>query len=255
MTPEKIEQAKKLRLEGNSPPEIAAILGVSKNSIYKYTSKLGVQPCHPLYKTHSIQHDFFSNKNILNNPSRLILVGFIAADGCVYRRTTTSQQTLVIRLSHKDSHVLQVFNDLISNGTRKISISKNSQAIDFPSNAICDDLALYGIIPRKTSVYTWPEGLTIEDTRLFLLGYFYGDGCSGTYNGRKILNFVSTTAFANSLKQFVINNNIADHCVVSLLKRNPNYAQSVFQGKHFERFAKWLFQTTPIPLLPRKHLI
>jgi len=70
MTKEKINIARQHRLQGKSPKEIANLLGVSIKLVYQYTPNLGVQPHHPLYKTNFIQHDFFSVKNIIENPMR-----------------------------------------------------------------------------------------------------------------------------------------------------------------------------------------
>jgi len=253
MTKEKIERAKSLRLNGLSPKEISKIMNCKVRTIYKYTANLGVKPCHPLYKMESIQHDFFSAENIDVDPARLILVGFIAADGCVSRKTATSQKYLVIRLCHKDSNVLHIFNKLLAKDTRTISKSAVSQAVDFTSNQMCDDLARYGIVQRKTAIFTWPKNITIEQAKYFLLGYFYGDGCYHSYKNRDVINIICTQKFALGLRRMLYKYKIVDHCVVSILKRNNNYAQVVFQGKHCKKLSAWLFSDLSIPLLPRKH--
>lgn len=255
MTPEKIQKAKKLRLKGISPRDIAEKLKISLNSAYKYTRGLGVQPCHPRYKTKEIQHDYFSKENLANHQTRMVLIGFIAADGCISERPHggKGQKTLVIRLCKKDSHALQIFNEHLSKGTRTISESKLSKAIDFPSNQICNDLSKYGIIPRKTSVFAWPSCLTKQHAKYFLLGYFYGDGCFHRYKNRDVIHFITTVEFANGLRNFLYKHKIVDHCVVSPRKKAPNYAQIVFQGKHCKKLAKWLFADTSMALLPRKH--
>lgn len=252
MTPEIIEQARLLRLAGKSPKFISQTLGMKLSSIYKYTANLGVKACHPLYKTHDIQHDFFSEENISKDLSRLVLVGFIAADGCVSEKQY-GQKNLIIRLCHKDSNVLEIFNELLALKTRTISKSKLSQVIDFPSDQICKDLSRYGIVPRKTAIYTWPANLKKKEVQNFLLGYFYGDGCYHCAKKRNILHFVCTKKFAEGLREFVYKHHLADHCVLSVLKDRPNYAQIVFQGKNADKFSSWLFQDISLPLLPRKH--
>lgn len=256
MTQEKIVLARRLRLEGKSPKDIANTLGVKLKLIYQYTGNLGVPPCHPLYKTKEIQHDFFSKRNIFCNVSRLVLVGFIAADGCISVRPHggKGQKTLIIRLAKRDVSVLQIFNDLLAKGTRTISEAKKSKSIDFPSDQMCDDLAHYGIVPRKTSIFTWPKHLTKNQAQRFLLGYFYGDGCFHRYKNRDIIHFVATMQFAEGLREFLYRHKIVEHCVVSQYKKKrPNYAQVVFQGCHCRRFARWLFADPSMPLLPRKH--
>ena len=46
---------------------------------------------------------------------------------------------------------------------------------------------------------------------------------------------------------------IVKHCVLSAMKRNPNYSQIVFQGKNADQFANYIFQDDKLVLLPRKH--
>lgn len=251
MTPKKIKLARQLRLEGKSPREIASILEVKLKRIYQYTANLGVPPCHPLYKTKEIQHDFFSKTNVRHNISRLVLVGFVAADGCISE--SKGQKTLIIRLAKKDVSVLQTFNVLLAKNTRTISEAKKSKAIDFPSDLMCNDLAHYGIVPRKTSIYTWPKHLTKNQGQRFLLGYFYGDGCFHRYPNRDSISFVTTMKFAEELRKFLYRHKIVEHCVISQYKKRPIYTQVVLQGKHCRRFAKWLFADLSMPLLPRKH--
>jgi hypothetical protein len=242
------QKAIELRLQGYSLRQISEVLNKSTSTIGRYTKEIKII-CHPKYKTKFIQHDFFSEKNINNDPDRLILVGFIAADGCIY--SGVGQNKLIIRLSHKDSHVLEIFNNLLCNKTRKISKSKLSQSIDFPSNQLCNDLSKYGIVPQKTQTLNWPH-LSVDHARKFLLGYFYGDGCYHKYKNRDVIHLISTVKFADQMREFLVSHNIVDHCVVSKLK-NQNYAQSVFQGKHAIKLSQWMFQDVKYPLLPRKH--
>lgn len=185
------------------------------------------------------------------HPERLILVGFCAADGCIYRGKS-GQSTLHIRLCKGDTQVLEAFNSMLARGTRGIYEGKRSKVISFPSDIIAGDLAKFGIVPRKTATMTWPA-VSQEEARRFLLGYYYGDGCFHRYHNRDVIHFVCTKAFASGLCQLIYGHGLANHCVVSPLKRHPGYVQVVFQGKNADQLGTWLFQNIEIPLLPRKH--
>lgn len=201
-----------MRLDGIRREEIASKLNVSLNSVSKYTANIGAPINHPLYKTKFIQHDYFSEENLEKHPERYVIIGFTAADGCVSAKSIGSR-TLIYNLCEKDEIALNIINDEIAKGTRTLYYLKNtkSKILDIPSNKICDDLIKFNIVPRKTSTYDLPQSISIENMRYFLRGLIYGDGCLHRYPNRLICSLVCTSKFANSLREFVISNDIVSH--------------------------------------------
>ena len=57
------------------------------------------------------------------------------------------------------------------------------------------------IVPRKTSIFTWPNNLTKSQAQKFFLGYFYGDGCFHRYPNRDVIHLVTTQQFAQGLRE------------------------------------------------------
>jgi hypothetical protein len=140
------------------------------------------------YKTvkskYSCDHHFFSR----DNEQSFYWAGFIAADGCVHKRSHDSKQ-LIISLSEKDIAHLQLFKSHINfDGPISSSITRhslnnpkwhdsNKNTISISSMQIFDDMKRFDIVPAKTHIYTFPQWLA--DHKLvnhFMRGYVDGDG-------------------------------------------------------------------------------
>jgi hypothetical protein len=256
--PSKIKtQAMTLRSQGIPISKIFLKLnGPSKVTINKWTKSVKPQYiCHPLYKTDQIKNDYFSKINLSSHPERFVIIGFLAADGCIYNEGY-GQSRLCINLSQKDRCALDLINQEICVGTRNITNNKTTKScqIYIPSDEICKDLSRYGIIPRKTKNFDIPK-ITKEKMKYFLRGYFYGDGCYHRYKYRSVYNIIGSNQFGKSLKNYLIKNRIVENCGVYQLKRSPNHSQIVFQGKHAISFGAYIMNNEKMMLLPRKHII
>lgn len=213
-----------------------------------------------MYKTKLTQntkHDYFTEENILKYPERLIIVGFIAADGCI-RIQKTGQKLLVFNISIKDINTLNIINNEICDGIRNISFLKstNSVMLTIPSDQICNDLEKYNIIPKKTDTYILPE-LSKENMLYFIKGYFYGDGCI-SYNiktNKYICVIVGTSNFCNKLKQFFIDNKIVNNCKIYKIKNSKVCFQLHITGINCNSFTKNIFFNNKFILIPRKNII
>lgn len=245
-------KAIKLRKGGMTYTKIAKTLNVGWNTAHKWTKGI-YEIRHPLYKINKIKHDYFSEENMLQYPERMVIVGFIAADGCVYN-SKYGQKRLCFNISKKDKEILDFINKELCNSSRKIGFNKKTKSCQlyFTSNKICQSLQRFKIRPRKTNKYRLPC-LSLSEMSYFLKGYFFGDGCYYFDNKakRKIYHFIGTTQFATDLRKFIIDNNIVKHVVVSKLK-NKTYSQIVFQGKNATDLEKFIFANSKFNFLKRK---
>lgn len=202
----------------------------------------------------NIQHDYFSKENLKLHPERFVLVGFIAADGCI-SVPKVGQTRLQFNLSQKDRCVLDFFNKEICDSTRNLSAVKKTNSFIFyvPSNQICEDLSRYGIVPRKTSSYDLPD-LKGENMKYFLRGYFYGDGCCFKNGRMSMYHLVGTKNFINHLKAYLMANGILETCAAHPIKGRSNYLQLHIKGRHqASMFGEYIFSDNKMKLLPRKH--
>lgn len=201
-----------------------------------------------------IDNNYFDEDSILKFPERLVLVGFIAADGCISTEQI-GQNRLIFNISIKDRTALDIINKEIASGQRNLSFIKytNSYILSFPSNQICNDLKRYNIISRKTAVYELPV-LNKDEMRYFLRGYYYGDGCISKHNQRRGCYLIGTRIFCEQLSKYLLINNIAVGKVYSFGK-NEIYAQFRITGREAARFSNYIFSDELMMLLPRKHRI
>jgi hypothetical protein len=132
---------------------------------------------------YSCNHNFFSK----DDEKSFYWAGFIAADGCVYKRSNS--KTLNIALAEKDlSHLIRFKNDVEFDGLIYKSISKHSnsnpnwndsikRSLQISSPQLFEDLKRFNIVPDKTKIYTFPEWLrNHEMANHFMRGYVDGDG-------------------------------------------------------------------------------
>lgn len=208
-----------------------------------------------IYKTKlskSIKHDYFSEENIKKYPERLVIVGFIAADGCI-SQPSTGQKLLIFNLSKKDKLALDIINNEICCGERNISNIKtsNSCMLTIPSNELCKDLEVFNIHQRKTYALDFPKFESLIYAAYFLRGYFYGDGCISD----KGCFLMGNTTFSISIKKFLEENNIVDSCKLYRLTNNDSLRQIHMTGILANQFSKFIFFDNKLILLPRKHKI
>jgi len=128
---------------------------------------------------------------------------------------TTPRVTL--ELSIKDLELVELFRDEIAPGvllrrrerrTGRLGGPQVSVAVTSPM--LVEGLARWGVGPRKTSNYRWPETLPHEMKRPYLLGHFDGDGFTtvsrswGKYRyGR--WGILGTRAFVEAVRDFLAN--------------------------------------------------
>jgi hypothetical protein len=132
---------------------------------------------------YSCDHSFFSR----DNEQSFYWAGFVAADGCVFKRGNST--TLNVSLSEKDLDHLKRFKlDLNFDGKITRSVTKHSltnpnwndsikRGISISSFQMFQDLKRFNINPNKTKVYTFPFWLENHPlVNHFMRGYADGDG-------------------------------------------------------------------------------
>lgn len=192
------EVLKQSYMELGSLKSVARKFDVDSGSIKKYMIIHGLD-----FKSqvrHDCDHDFFSK----NNEETFYVAGFIAADGCVKDRKNSSgniRHELGIGLSKKDKDHLEKIRQLMkAESPIRDFLVKNSKRnpkwndiwkseIIITSQKMCEDLARFNIVPRKSLIYTFPEWMKTHPLKHhFIRGYNDGDGSfyiPRLANGRK----------------------------------------------------------------------
>lgn len=161
-------------------------LKIDPDSIKLYMQKFGLDYNKQII--YNVDHDFFSR----DNEQSFYIAGFIAADGCVKDRKSSSgviRPEMAIGLSKKDKLFLEQLRQIMKAEVPiRDFIVKNSKRnplwndiwksdLVITSKQICDDLKRFNIVPRKSLIYTFPEWIKTHPLKHhFIRGYNDGDG-------------------------------------------------------------------------------
>lgn len=127
-------------------------------------------------RKHNFNHDYFEN---IDTEEKAYWLGFIMADGCVYKGSDKYSLRLQINLKGDDKEHLEKFQKAIgSNYKIQLKDCKGSSVaiLKINSTKMCNDLINLGVIQRKSIVCEYPN-INEKYNKHFIRGYFDGDGC------------------------------------------------------------------------------
>ena len=123
---------------------------------------------------HTLNKNYFKN---IDTEEKAYWLGFIAADGCVYKMSKNAYR-LQINLSAVDIGHLELFNDCIESDyiiTQKKVNNSDTCILKISSKEFTDNLINLGITPNKSLIVQMPN-ISQDLIRHFIRGYFDGDG-------------------------------------------------------------------------------
>ena len=143
---------------------------------YGLTSKIGSQGA----RKHKFNERYFEN---IDSEEKAYWLGFIAADGCVYKNKQSYR--LQINLKGSDIDHLKKFQKAICSDykitEKKVGKAQsNTCQLKINSTKMCNDLIKNNIIERKSIIFE-PPILNKNLMNHFIRGYFDGDGWITSY--------------------------------------------------------------------------
>ena len=191
-TNEDIALIKKKYLEDNeSLSKIGSYFSISRNVVKRIlvAEEVPLRTKTTKYKQNT---DIFEN---IDTQEKAYWLGFIAADGCVYKNKENSG-TLTISLHRKDRTHLEHFCDFIGTERGIIDFVNDTgfgnntpmSKISIYSTKLVDDLIDKGVHPNKSLVLK-PPLIKKEFWKSYLLGYFDGDGSISKISSNKNWTF------------------------------------------------------------------
>ena len=123
-----------------------------------------------LNNIYNVNHQYFKE---INSKDKAYWLGWLAADGCVYCRKSTTYM-IKLCLGIKDKEILKLFNQSL-NYNKPVAITPKTATVEIISKEMFNDLSKYNIIPRKSGVYRMPK-IRQDLMHHFIRGYFDGDG-------------------------------------------------------------------------------
>ncbi len=183
----------------DDPQEIAARLGRTVSAVYQQARFMGLTGRKFLIVGSTV-HDYFSE---VTTAEQAYLLGLIAADGNV----SSAHPRVILGLQAKDTPLMEWVRDRLNPGANLSIASRNDFAVlQITSRQMVEDLAKFGIVPRKSRILGWPAQLGDDLLRPFLLGYFDGDGsaCVRGDSGRPIWTVCSgSEEFLIEMKEYI----------------------------------------------------
>lgn len=120
----------------------------------------------------NMKEHFFQKINCEENA---YFLGLLIADGNVFKDNTGRQASISITLDLKDEYMLQKFKEVLQVNTSIGYDGRGCGQIAIRSNIMAEDLAKYGVVPRK-SYHTYLPEIPNQYMWHVLRGIFDGDG-------------------------------------------------------------------------------
>lgn len=206
------------------------------------------------FRKYKTNHNYFSQ---IDNEHKAYWLGFIVADGCILDRKNRTK-CLAIGLSYTDFwHLHKFLADLESNYPIRVYKDNGLKYCDvrMTSDKLTNDLAKYGVVPRKSLISYYPA-IPSEMDRHFIRGLFDGDGClSVSKNGKqKSFSIIGTTELVQSVKNIILNNLDITNTKLSKVKevRSGDMSRYKKAGPEINKILDWLYDGATI-YLDRKH--
>jgi len=147
---------------------VAETVNINRKTVRRILRKNNItpNPCPPKYQ---FNDNYF---NIAIDAERAYWLGFIMGDGCV------SNGSLHIELHKKDTgHLQKLLDSMESN--HPIYHTHKSSIIAIRSNVLCESLAAYNIVPRKSkgNITVPIDKIPLKYQRDYFRGLVDADGC------------------------------------------------------------------------------
>jgi len=125
----------------------------------------------------NIKLDYFEE---INTKSKAYWLGFLYADG--YISNIRKNKIFGIKIGIKDENIVDKFIKEIGINPmyKKIVENKKQVRIQITCDKIANDLEKHGVVKKKSNILELPKLNNRELYLSFLLGYFDGDGTTGT---------------------------------------------------------------------------
>lgn len=203
LTEDEINTLKIMLDDGAFLKEISLYFQLDPETMKKILKELNLNIKNHNRINRHIKSNYFSD---IDSPIKAYWLGLLFTDGSVDKAHSTGR--IRLQLQEKDLEILEKFKEDLSIDS-KIIYDKRSNSIccsvEFVDNQIFNDLAKYGIIPKKTYLTEHLPIAQIPKQYLnsFALGLFDGDGnlyCDNSYS--KDVTFGYTAYFESEVLEF-----------------------------------------------------
>ena len=229
-----------------SHPTITKIL----KDVPKYTkAKLN----NPNMKEHFFQE--------INEEAKAYFLGLLISDGNVFKDNAGRQASISITLDLKDEYMLEKFKEVLQANTSVGHDGRGCGQIAVRSNIMAEDLAKYGVVPRK-SYNTYLPLLSKEMMPHLIRGIFDGDGSimakpnpSNDGHNRFLhsISFCGTHQLMEDISNYILENLGIKTAVYDYKDRNLSELK-IQNIDNIAKFGYWIYRNSTIFLNRKKDI-
>lgn len=208
----------------------------------------------------NMKEDFFQN---IDSEEKAYFLGLLISDGNVFKDNTGRQASISITLDLKDEYMLEKFKEVLQANTSIGYDGRGCGQIAVRSNIMAQDLAQYGVVPRK-SYSTYLPVFSDKVMPHLIRGIFDGDGsimAKPSLNDKDHNRFLHTISFCGAHK---LMEDISNYAFEHLdLKQKPTVydykdrqlSELKIQNIHdIKIFGDWIYNNSTVYLNRKKDI-
>ena len=241
MTMKQVEDKYKL-----SHPTITKIL----KDVPKYTKTKLNNP--------NMREHFFQD---INEEAKAYFLGLLISDGNVFKDNTGRQASISITLDLKDEYMLEKFKEVLQINTSVGHDGRGCGQIAVRSNIMAEDLAKYGVVPRK-SYNTYLPLISKEMMPHLIRGIFDGDGSiiakpnpnnDGHNRFLHSISFCGTHQLMEDISNYILENLGIKTAVYNYKDRSLSELK-IQNIDNIAKFGYWIYRNSTIFLNRKKDI-
>lgn len=205
-------------------------------------------------KNPELKEDFFKE---IDSEEKAYFLGLLIADGNVFKDNTGRQTSISITLNLEDEYMLLKFKNILNANTNIGYDGRGCGQIAVRSNAMAEDLAKYGVVPRKSFITYLPQ---IDDQYMnhLIRGILDGDGSIRAEQTNINNRFAHYIGFCGNEQLMIDISNYCKKLNLDTIPRvytyqNKNLSDIKIQSKNdMYVFGEWLYKDATLFLKRKK---
>ena len=197
----------------------------------------------------------------IDEEAKAYFLGLLISDGNVFKDNTGRQASISITLDLKDEYMLEKFKEVLQANTSVGYDGRGCGQIAVRSNIMAEDLAKYGVVPRK-SYNTYLPLISKEMMPHLIRGIFDGDGSimakpnpSNDGHNRFLhsISFCGTHQLMEDISNYILENLGIKTAVYDYKDRNLSELK-IQNIDNIAKFGYWIYRNSTIFLNRKKDI-
>ena len=197
----------------------------------------------------------------IDEEAKAYFLGLLISDGNVFKDNTGRQASISITLDLKDEYMLEKFKEVLQANTSIGHDGRGCGQMAVRSNIMAEDLAKYGVVPRK-SYNTYLPQISKEMMPHLIRGIFDGDGSimakpnpnnDGHNRFLHSISFCGTHQLMEDISNYILENLGIKTTVYDYKDRNLSELK-IQNIDNIAKFGYWIYRNSTIFLNRKKDI-